>query len=183
MPAATASIDPVSGPPGSTVSLTGEGFKTYATLADVTIGGTKVSPQPVSASSDAEGKLSGITLLIPGLPTGTAAIKFSVAGTQVTVPFTVTTAPAQPVTMEQPTSEYLMALIDEMVDGSPNLVDAYRFSNETQSWDSYVTDPAFADFNTMTTVMSGDVLLVRLQAAQEFNGMSLKAGWSQVVVP
>ena len=70
-----------------------------------------------------------------------------------------------------------------MVDGQPNLVGAFRFDEDAQSYQSYDPDPANAGFNDLETVGGGDVFWVRLREDQVFLGKLRRAPWSQVVLP
>ena len=71
---------------------------------------------------------------------------------------------------------YFAALIDNEVDGIPNLLGVFWFNGATQTYATYDPDPAFSDLNDLETVRGGYIPWVRVRAAQEFGGKSLVAG-------
>lgn len=187
VPSASIAISPTSGPGGTTITLTGGGFKGFTGLESLQVSGLNVTPSPGNPNTDRDGNLPEMTVLIPGLDPGTASVRINVGGTVASAPFTVTSGAVGPSMMmkteDAPVEEFLKDLIDNMVEGQPNLVDAYYLDESTQTYQSYVTDPAFAAFNTLTTVNSGDVLNVRIRAAQTFLGKDRPGPWTNVVVP
>ena len=185
VPGARITVTPSSGSGGTIATLTGDGFKGFTTLTDVTVGGIVVVPSPGSPSVGRDGVLASSQILIPGLDPGTHTVRVTVSGTVVSTPFTITADDAAPTTGagDVPVADALQALIDNMVNGSPNLVDAYLFDDSTQTYLSYLTDPDFASLNDLETVKSGDILWIRVQESQMFAGKTLAVPWTQVVLP
>ncbi|PKB81379.1 MAG: hypothetical protein BZY88_06760 [SAR202 cluster bacterium Io17-Chloro-G9] len=185
VPEATLTIDPVSGPPGTTINITANGFKTFSTVSTLELGDIDVRPAPVPSTDD-NGSFSA-TLLVPQLNTGAQTVKATVSGTTASVSFTVTEAAAVAATPEpsaEQTSEVAFAtLIDNDIDGNPNLISVFLFDNATQEWSSFDPDPDFAEFNDLTTVSGGKIVWVRVRSAQDFNGEALVEGWNQIVMP
>jgi hypothetical protein len=63
------------------------------------------------------------------------------------------------------------------------LVRVFRFDNATQVWAFFDPRPAFASANDLVTSTGGDILWVRVNNAQDFNGLSLFDGWNLIVLP
>ena len=188
VPGAGITLTPSSGPGGTLVTMTGSGFKAFTSLDSVFIGNLTISPRPAGASVGRDGVLESVQLLIPALDPGTHTIKAEVGGQQgavVSAPFTITADDAAPTTGagDVPVADALQTLIDNMVNGSPNLVDAYLFDGDAQRYLSFVSDPALASLNDLVTVKSGDVLWIRVQESQMFAGKTLSVPWTQVVLP
>ena len=87
-PVGTISVTPNSGPPGSLVTLTGEGFKSFVPVRSVTVGPIEVTPSP-RPTTDANGTFSFV-ISIPGLDVGIQTIEARVGDTTASAGFTVT---------------------------------------------------------------------------------------------
>ena len=150
------------------------------------VGGTLVQPRPVGPSVNREGILQDTVVLIPGLDAGTHTVKIRVGDATVSTPFTITDdATLAPVgaTADTTPADAFSALIENEVDGQPNLIGVFRFDEDAQTYQSYDPDPANAGFNDLEMVGSGDVFWVRLREAQFFLGKNRAAPWTQVVLP
>ena len=125
--------------------------------------------------------------MVPQVETGAQSVKAEVggstSGTTASASFTVLKteagATSGPVSGAQDTA----AAFASIIDNGDNLVRAFRFNNETQGWAFFDPRPAFASANDLTTVAGGDILWVRVNTAQDFNGLSLFAGWNLIVMP
>ncbi|MEE8389695.1 MAG: hypothetical protein V3S14_02715 [Anaerolineae bacterium] len=90
--AASISIDPATGPPGTSVTVTGVGFLPTSAVTTLTIGGGNVLPTtPVITSA-----LGGFntTFTVPGLGSGAQTVSATVVSTTATSFFTITAAEA-----------------------------------------------------------------------------------------
>ena len=184
VPGASIEASPSSGPGGTRVTLTGAGFKAFTSLSDVSVGGVPVQENPSNPTVGRDGVLQSSTFLIPGLDPGTHTIRATIGEPTVSVSFTITADDApRPTTADQSPADAFGALIDNMVDGQSNLVGAFRYNEDTQTYQSYDPDPANAGFNDLDTVSSGDVFWVRLREDQNFLGKVRRAPWSQIVLP
>ena len=185
VPGAAITLTPSSGPGGTLATLTGEGFKAFTTMTLLEVGGTQVQPRPAGPSVSRDGVLQDVQVLVPGLDAGTHTVKVVVGDATVSAPFTITADDAAPTTGagDVPVADALQALIDNMVNGTPNLVDAYLFDGDAQRYLSFVSDPALASLNDLVMVKSGDVLWIRVQESQMFAGKTLSVPWTQVVLP
>ena len=187
VPGATITITPSSGPGGTIATLNGGGFKAFTTMTVLEVGGTLVQPRPVGPSVNREGILQDTLVLIPGLDAGTHTVKVQVGDATVSAPFTITDdaalAPVGSTAADTSPADAFSALIENEVDGQPNLIGVFRYNDETQAYETYDPDPANAGFNNLDTVSSGDIFWVRLREDQIFLGKLRRTEWAQVVLP
>ena len=94
VPEGIVTLSETSGGPGSTVTLSGEGFKTFAPVASVKIGSIDITPAP-NPHTDANGMME-FDVLIPGLDVGIQTIEVRVGGTTSSTGFTVTESGVNP---------------------------------------------------------------------------------------
>ena len=172
VPGAGITLTPSSGPGGTLVTMTGDGFKAFTSLDKVYIGNLTITPRPAGASVGRGGVLENVQLLIPALDPGTHTIRAEVGGEQgavVSAPFTITDEDAPLAsTGDQSPADAFKVLID-----SGNLLTVYWFDAENQAYLSYDPDPANAGFNNLDTVSGGKAYWVRLTADSTFLGKTL----------
>ena len=104
-------------------------------------------------------------------------MKATVASTTASGTFTVTDEPA--VSGDSDSATYFASIIDN----GDNLVRVFSFDNASQSWSFFDPLPAFAEVNELTTVAGGDIVWVRVNEAQDFDGIALVSGWNLIVLP
>ena len=180
VPGASITLTPSSGPGGTTITVTGAGFKAFTSVGDVYVGSTQVHPRPAGASVGRDGVLQSITILIPGLDPGTQSVKVDVGGSIVSQPFSITADDALPAATAEDTTPDVA--FKELID-SGSLLTVFWYNEDTQSYLSYDPDPANAGFNDLETVGSGDIFWVRLSEDANFLGKLRRAEWAQVVLP
>jgi hypothetical protein len=175
VPTASLSASLASGPAGTVVTLTGQGFKAFSTVSTLTIGGVDSRPAPVPAT-DGDGELS-TEVMVPQLATGSHAISVTIASTTASSNFSVTAASTD--------SGVQTGVADAI--GTPvgdNLVRVFNFNNATKDWTFYDPDPDLADANTLSNVAAGSVYWIKVTADADvtLNGTSrsLYAGWNLV---
>jgi hypothetical protein len=181
VPEASIIIEPISGPPGTTISVKAEGFKTFSTVSSLQLGDIDVRPAPVP-STDQNGTFS-VDILVPQLNTGAQTVKATVSGTTASVSFTVTETAATPTSAPASAEQDTHTVFAPVIDNDDNLVRVFRFDNATQGWAFFDPRPAFASANDLVTAAGGDILWVRVNKAQDFNGLSLFDGWNLIVLP
>ena len=97
------------------------------------------------------------------------------------VPVTAEPLAAQPGSGTQPVSQLFRPLADSDV-----LQRVWWLDSRTQEWKFYNPDPAFAQFNTLTSVdLTANppvVLAISVSSRQEFRGRTLYRGWNYVVM-
>jgi len=175
IPKAVMTMDPISGPSGTNVTITGSGFKAHSTVSTLDFGSIDVRPAPVPATGT-DGTFT-TTVLIPQANTGAHPMKATVSSTTASGTFTVTDEPA--VSGDTESATYFASIIDN----GENLVRVFRFDNTSQSWSFFDPLPAFAEVNELKTVAGGDIVWVRVNEAQDFEGIALVAGWNLIVLP
>ena len=188
VPKATVTIEPDSGPTGTTVVITGAGFKTYSTLSDLTLGGIDVRPAPVP-STNSEGGFT-TTVIVPQSNTGSQSVTATVATTVATDTFTViaaaATATPAPVVAAMAPADALA----ELISNNDNLVRVWHFDPSQQSeapdygWFLYDPRPVFAAANSVDEIAGGKFYWINVNEAQTavMGGVSrsLFAGWNPV---
>jgi hypothetical protein len=188
IPRATVSINPKSGPTGTTVTIVGEGFKTYSTLSALELGGIDVRPAPVP-STDSEGSFS-TTVVVPQSNSGSQSVTATVASTVATDTFTVTklaaTATPSPVVAAEAPADALATLINN----NDNLQRVWHFDPSAQDvapdygWFLYDPRPVFAAANSVTEIAGGKFYWINVREAQTAvlggASRSLFAGWNPV---
>ena len=97
------------------------------------------------------------------------------------VPVTAAPLPAQPGSGTQPVEQLFRPLA-----GSGALQRVWWLDSRTQEWTFYDPDPAFAAFNTLTTINLAAnppvVVAVSVSRQTEFRGRTLYRGWNYVVM-
>lgn len=188
IPRATVSISPESGPSGTTVTITGQGFKTYSTLSALELGGIDVRPAPVP-STDSQGSFT-TSVIVPQSNSGSQSVTATVASTVATDTFTVTklaaTATPAPVVAAQAPADALATLISN----NDNLQRVWHFDPSAQNvapdygWFLYDPRPVFAAANSVTEIAGGKFYWINVREAQSavLGGVSrsLFAGWNPV---
>ena len=188
VPRATVTIDPISGPTGTQVSIVGEGFKTFSTVKTLEIGGVDVRPAPVPSTDD-EGRFVA-TVLVPQLNTGSQSVKGEVSTTVAATTFTVLsaapTAVPVPVAAAMAPADALAAVISN----NDNLQRVWHFDPSQQSvapdfgWFLYDPRPVFAAANSVSEIAGGKFYWINVREAQAavLGGKSrgLFAGWNPV---
>ena len=154
VPEGTITLSANSGAPGSTITLRGEGFKTFVSVKSVSIGGLDVLPAP-APFTDAQG-MTEFTIKVPGLDSGIQTIEVEVADTTASIGFTVTSAAA--IGAETPVAEGVANLGD-------NFLRAFNFNNDTKTWTFY--DPAAGEANTMNFFIAGSSYWILVGQTQE----------------
>ena len=155
VPEGVITLSATSGGPGSTVMISGEGFKAFVPVSQVKIGALDVTPAP-KPSTDGNGMMS-FSVVIPGLDTGIQTIEVSVGRTTSSTGFTVTESGINPGDIKE-VAVGLEALGD-------NFVSIWHFNNDTKMWSFYT--PALAEGNSLTHLITGETYLIRVKSTTE----------------
>jgi hypothetical protein len=153
VPAATIEISSSSGGAGSTVTVTGAGFKRYTTVTSLEVGDIDVTPSP-KPTSDTNGSLS-FDFVIPGTDTGVQTVELNVGGTTASKGYTVTSDIVSDVIT--PVAEALEPLLT-----AGTLASAFYFNNSSKEFDFHIVDDAFTDANNLTDVQGGEPLWIEV---------------------
>jgi len=162
---AAITLDPASGPAGTTVTVTGAGFQPQSAVTALTIGGGSVLPtSPVVTNA-----LGGFTttLTVPGLATGAQTVLATVYGTSASTFFTITAAPATVATS-------LSGISDE-------LVRVWGYT-PADGWKMY--DPADTVGSDLTGLTAGKGYWINVDEDCSLiyggNTYSFEAGWNLI---
>ena len=155
VPEGELSLSQSSGPPGTEVTVRGQGFRTTTPVTSVEIGDIEIplSPAPYTTS---QGGLD-FDITIPDLDTGVQTIEVSISGgTTASIGFTVT--PGDAAGAETPAA-------DAVANMGENFVRAFYFNNNTKSWSFY--DPEVPEASTLENFIAGASYWVLVGADQE----------------
>ncbi len=194
VPGARIQLSADEGEPGDTLTVSGDGFKSFASVDWVRIGGLDVTPAPRPAT-DRNGEFS-TTILVPDLSPGTNAVEISVGrGTQ-----SGTTASANFKILDVTDSRVMMTMMAEpaapadafaALIAEDNLIRVYHFDKLTQNdpdtggWSLYDTREAFMSLNSIAMVEPGEFYWLQVnndQSGVELGSetVDLVAGWNQI---
>lgn len=155
VPEGELSLSQSSGPPGTVVTVRGQGFRTTTPVTSVEIGDIEIPLSPAPYTTGQGGLDFDIT--IPDLDTGVQTIEVSISGgTTASIGFTVT--PGDAAGAETPAAEAVANMGD-------NFVRAFYFNNTTKTWTFY--DPEVADASTLENFIAGASYWVLVGADQD----------------
>ena len=173
------SMDPSSATAGSSITITGSNFKGFLQVHSITIGGQNVTPVP-APSTDKWGSFTASNIQVPQLDATRHAVKVIVGAadgsdgdateflTVVTETVVVSTDPAE-------------VFADLISAGSLSRV--WYLDPQSQTWSFYDPDPAFAAFNELTEVKSGETYILIITAEDTFGTKTLYPGTQFVTIP
>jgi hypothetical protein len=173
VPRAVITVEPDSGPIGTTITITGVGFKTFSSLTELNLGDIDVRPAPIP-STDNVGDFS-TTIRVPQLNTGTQSVTAKVGGDQ------GTTASATFEVLESgavtPTPQAGAPPADVFAPIGDALVRAFVWNKGTKSWDLYDPRPAFAAIS-VDMVAPGNIVQILVNNDAQFQGETLTPDWN-----
>ena len=155
---------------GDAVDIVGTGFPRYA---DVQV---KIGDGPfraTTARTDNVGDFN-VSVIIPGIDSGTHVIQVDAGGSIATW---VITVPDAAVIRTRPSGDVFADLI-----ASNNLTVVWHFDNGTKAWSFYDPRPEVAAAVDLNEVTSGDNVWIQVVADQMFQGEMLTAGWNLVTL-
>ena len=177
VPEGTISLSETSGPAGSTVTVSGGGFKNFVPVTLVRVGNLEVTPAP-RPSTDAQGETS-FEITVPGLDIGIQTVEVRIGDTTASIGFTVTPSGINAGDIT-PVAEAVANLGDAFVS-------SFHFNNDTKEWTFY--SPAAGDASSQENFISGETYWIRVSSTTEaiLNGetrnMTCVSGncWNQIV--
>ena len=178
VPEGVITISTDTGPPGTLVNVSGQGFKAYVPVQSVSVGSIEVTPSP-APSTDVNGMMN-FDIVIPGLDNGIQTIEVEVSGTTASLGFTVAPSGVA-IGAITPAAKATVNLGD-------NFVRSFNFNNDTKSWTFY--SPEAPDDSTQTHFIAGESYWILIGESQEviLNGKTRNltcsaAGncWNQIV--
>ena len=85
-------------------------------------------------------------------------------------------APA-PLVGPQPVEQLFAPLIS-----NGTLVRIWWLDRQTQMWYFYDPDPLFGPFNTLETVLPGEIVVIKVTRLQQFRGEQVQVGWNYISI-
>ena len=159
-------VDPESGPVGTTITISGEGFLPLTALTGITMTGVALLPAGTVLTNSVGGFTA--TATVPGLSAGGQGVS-ATANETASTSFTISAAAAAAAT---PVTGFATI--------ADNLTIAWAFDSETQQWTVY--DPTEGAPSTLTVLTTGDGYWIQVAedctltyGAHTYN---LKAGWN-----
>ena len=155
VPEGAITLSMTSGAPGSSTTVSGEGFKSFVPVKSVMVGALEVTPSP-RPSTDSQGMMS-FDITIPGLDTGIQTVEVQVGQTTASTGFTVTESGVNAGDIT-PAAQAVENLGD-------NFVRAFHFNNDTKEWAFY--DPEVAEDSTLMNFITGESYLMLVSSTTE----------------
>ena len=155
MTAATVEVSPDHGPPGTTINVTGRGFRPFTPVNRVQMGALDVTPSP-APHTDRNGMVE-FEVLVPQSEVGLESIAVQAGGIYVLADFQVGRALVEtgPLT---PIQELYTRLGD-------NLEVSSHFGNETKVWTFYA--PLIAEESDLEFLIPGEGYYVQVRESAE----------------
>ena len=177
LPGPVLELGPASGPPGTTVTLSGSGFRSFVPVAQVRFGSIDVSPGTM-VMTDTNGKFA-TEFTVPGLEAGIQIVRATAADLEASATFELTPSGVVP-GAALPAARALEGL-------GHRLVTVFHFNNDTKEWTFF--DPELEEYNTLEFVVAGETYLILVSETTEamLNGrrhqLSCLGGncWNQIV--
>jgi hypothetical protein len=154
---------PPEGPPGSLFTVSASGFRSFAVVAAIKLGGISVLGNQ-TVNTDSDGRFVAESLLVPGLDPGRYALVVTVGtGSQETTAVGIfeVTAQEQDTSSKSPEAGFA-PLLD-----ADNLERAFNFRNSTKDWVFYDPRPAFAAANTLKELRVREVYWLKVRRDQD----------------
>ena len=153
--AATATASPDHGPPGTTITVTGRGFRPFTPVTRVLMGGVDVTPSP-APHTDRNGMVE-FEVLVPQSDVGLESILVLAGGIYVLADFQVGRPLAEtgPLT---PIGELTAILGD-------NFLVSFHFGNDTKEWTFH--EPSFPEEGGLEFLVPGESYYVQVRENTE----------------
>ena len=153
VPEGIITLSETSGGPGSSVTVSGEGFKSFVPISLVKIGTLDVTPAP-KPSTDGNGMMS-FDVTIPGLDVGIQTIEVNVGRTTASTGFTVTESGINPGNIKE-----VGPALEDLGD---NFVNIWHFNNDLKSWSFYDG----MEGSDLTHLITGETYLIQIKSTIE----------------
>ena len=152
VPEGIINLSATSGTPGSTISVSGEGFKSFVPVSSVMVGALDVTPAP-KPSTDALGTVT-FDITIPGLDEGIQTVEVKIGQTTASTGFTVTKGGTGG------NATPAAAALENLGD---NFVVVWYFNNDTKTWSFYDG----MEGSDLTHLITGESYLIQVSATTE----------------
>ena len=144
VPQAALVLTPAFGPPGTALTIAGQGFRPYTPVSSALLGSIDLTPAP-RPMTDENGNLT-LKAVVPGVDTGLQNVTVTVGEITASVAFNITLSGAAP-GPPTPVAEAVENLEERFVR-------LFYFDNDAKTWGFY--DPAAGVANTVATLTTGE---------------------------
>lgn len=151
-------VSPSSGPPGTRITVSGSGFRSFATVESIVMRGLDILGNR-TVNTDGNGQFEVDDLIVPGLDPGIVSltVKVGTGDLQTTAVGTFeVTEGSGPSGRGVPAEDALAPLGDA-------LERVFHFDNGTKTWNFYDPREAFSAFNTIDEIVEGRVYWVKVK--------------------
>ncbi len=145
----SAGITPLSGPPGTRITVAGKGFRSFTSVESITLGGSNIFGNR-RTGTDANGDFEAVDMVVPGLSPGihNVVVQVGTGSNETTAVGTFEIIEAEQAAGEAEISQALVPL-------GGRLAKVFFFDNSAKSWLFYINDPDFTTANTLTELTDG----------------------------
>ncbi|MDE2779306.1 MAG: hypothetical protein OXI91_06490 [Chloroflexota bacterium] len=150
VPEGVIDLSETSGSPGTTITISGEGFKAYVPVSIVKVGAIEVTPAP-RPSTDVNGMMS-FDITIPGLDNGIQTVEVRVGQTTASTGFTVQPSGVNPGDIK--------AVAEGLEELGDNLEVVWHFNNDSKAWTFYDGQ----DGSNLTHLITGETYLIQVKS-------------------
>ena len=175
VPGARITLATSEGSPGDTLTVTGDGFKSFTSIDYVKIGGIDVTPAPKPATNR-DGEFTA-TILVPDLAPGANSVEISVgsgteSGATANANFKVLEESAAPIMMMPEAEAATPEVAFAAVIAEDNLIAVYHFDPATQNeapnygYTVYDARPLFMSGNNLDSIEPGQFYTVQVSEDQ-----------------
>ena len=147
VPASRLAVEPASAAPGDVVTLSATGFTPHATDVAVRIGSAAVAV-PAGVHTDRHGALPALAVRVPDLEPGAHAVRLQIGDAVAVGELTALSGAPAGVARTLPDAASGLA---------GNLEAIFYFNNDAKSWQVFDPRPQWADLNTLTVLVDGEV--------------------------
>ena len=155
VPGAAIVLSPTGGPPGTAVTLSGNGFKRFVPIISVMVGDIEVTPSPQPKTNE-EGRVE-LKFLIPGSGTGLQTVEVQAGGITANAGLTITPSGVA--------AGNAAAAADAVRNLGSNFVRSFSFNNDTKTWTFFA--PAAGDASTQKTFITGEPYWILVREGAE----------------
>ena len=174
-PEAVVTADPSDASPGDSITISGANLPLHSNVSELKIGDTDVTPSP-KPLTDGNGSFSA-TVTVPQLELGNETITVKMGEATYSGPIKIVAESAIPAPTDP--AEVFADLVE-----AGRLARVWYQDRATQDWTFYDPDPAFASFNRLNEVSSGQVVTIIITDGEPipFQGETLYQGSNSIAL-
>lgn len=157
----TPGVSPLSGSPGSTITVSGSGFQSFTNVESIELGGIEILSDP-TAVTDTNGAFQVSGLIVPQLNAGTVVLSVTVGTGQQEVTAVGTFLVTEP---DETSQSAVLTPEEALAPLSGFLERVFHFDNRSKTWNFYDPRPLFADVNDIAEFTQGQVYWIKVTSS------------------